>query len=155
MTTKLPIRHQWSSESRSSQVTPFVVGNAQHVEFVEPMPGFPEDRSFALAAVDPQGVLFTLRSLVRPELRFVVMPPAGFFPDYQPDITENHVAPLGPVTDIELQVLVIVSVKDGIADATANLLAPIIMIPESGRAMQVILDDTRLPLRAPLSALAS
>jgi flagellar assembly factor FliW len=125
------------------------------LDFVEPLPGFPDDRSFALAAVDPDGVLFTLRSLTRPGLRFVVMPPAAFFPDYQPQVTESHVGPLGNVEDVELQVLVIVCVQDGIADATANLLAPIVLVPESGRAMQVVLDDTRLPLRAPLLAAAS
>jgi flagellar assembly factor FliW len=127
----------------------------RRLDFVEPLPGFPDDRSFTLAAVDPDGVLFTLRSVERPGLRFVVMPPATFFPDYQPEVTELHLAPLGAVTEVELQVLVIVSVQDGIADATANLLAPIVMIPASGRAMQVVLDDARLPLRAPLLAAAS
>jgi flagellar assembly factor FliW len=125
------------------------------VEFVEPIPGFPEEREFTLSALDPDGVLFTLRSVRTPQLRFVVMPPAEFFPDYEPAVTETAVSPLGEVADAELQVLVIVSVKDGIADATANLLAPIVLVPESGRAMQVVLDDPQLPLRAPLLPLAS
>jgi flagellar assembly factor FliW len=46
--------------------------------------------------------------------------------------------------------LVVVSVQNGIADATANLLAPIVLVPETGRAMQVVLDDPLLPLRSPL-----
>jgi flagellar assembly factor FliW len=125
------------------------------VEFVEPIPGFPEERAFTLSAIDPDGVLFTLRSVRTPQLRFVVMPPAGFFPDYEPAVSETAVSPLGDVADRELQLLVIVSVKDGISDATANLLAPIVMLPDSGRAMQVVLDDPRLPLRAPLVPPAS
>lgn len=125
------------------------------VEFVEPIPGFPEERDFTLSAIDPDGVLFALRSVRTPQLRFVVMPPAGFFPDYAPAVTETSVSSLGDVAERELQVLVIVSVKDGIADATANLLAPIVLIPESGRAMQIVLDDPQLPLRAPLLPLAS
>ncbi|UQX87936.1 flagellar assembly protein FliW [Jatrophihabitans telluris] len=128
---------------------------ARLVEFVEPIPGFEDERDFSLAAIDAEGTLFSLRSLRTPQLRFVVMPPAGFFPDYEPAVNESDVAPLGDVADVELQLLVIVSVKDGIADATANLLAPIVMIPENGRAMQVVLDDPRLPLHAPLLPLAS
>jgi flagellar assembly factor FliW len=128
---------------------------SRRIAFVEPMPGFPDDLDFSLVPIDPAGTLFTMRSVLRPELRFIVMPPAGCFPDYRPDVTEADVAALGQVADVELQVLVIVAVKDGIADATANLMAPIVMIPESGRAVQVILDDARLPLRAPLVAQAS
>jgi flagellar assembly factor FliW len=125
------------------------------VEFVEPILGFPDERSFTLSALDPDGVLFALRSTRTPQLRFVVMPPAGFFPDYHPLVTEADLAALGPVDDVELQLLVIVTVRDGMADATANLLAPIVLSPERGTAMQLVLDDARLPLHAPLVATAS
>jgi flagellar assembly factor FliW len=132
-----------------------VAGRGLIVEFVEPIPGFPDERRFLFSAIDPEGVLFTLRSMTTPRLRFVVMPPAAFFPDYQPDVTVEQVRPLGLGEDAELQVLVIVSVRDGLADATANLLAPIVMVAESGQAMQVVLNDPTLPLRAPLVAAAS
>jgi flagellar assembly factor FliW len=122
------------------------------LEFVEPLPGFPDERDFTLSALDPDGLLFAMRSVRTPQLRFVVMPPAGFFPDYQPAVAEDELAALGDLTDVELQLLVIVSVKDGIADATANLLAPIVLIPETGVALQIVLGDPRLPLRAPLLA---
>ena len=135
------------------------------IEFVEPIPGFPDERTFSLAPLDQDAVLFVLRSLRTPRLRFVVMPPATFFPDYQPAVAAEDVAALGDLSggavdgadggDVELQVLVIVSVTDSITDATANLLAPIVLEPVSGRAMQVVLGDARLPLRAPLFASAS
>ncbi|MCW2521781.1 MAG: hypothetical protein JWO63_116 [Frankiales bacterium] len=125
------------------------------VEFVEPIPGFPQERQFLFSAIDPEGVLFTLRSLSTPSLRFVVIPPAAFFPDYQPEVSVADVASLGLGEDAELQVLVIVSVRDGLADATANLLAPIVLVAESGQALQIVLNDPTLPLRAPLVAAAS
>lgn len=134
------------------------------VEFVEPIPGFADERTFSLAPLDEDAVLFVLRSLRTPRLRFVVMPPAPFFPDYHPAVDAQDVAALGELggaeigdgePEVELQVLVIVSVTDSITDATANLLAPIVLDPASGRAMQVVLADARLPLRAPLFASAS
>jgi flagellar assembly factor FliW len=82
------------------------------------------------------------------------MPPAPFFPEYQPDMSESDVEVLGPPSDGELQLLVIVAIRDGISDATANLLAPIVVEPASGKAIQLVLDDARLPLCAPLVAAA-
>ncbi|MCW2539554.1 MAG: flagellar assembly protein FliW [Frankiales bacterium] len=125
------------------------------LEFVEPIPGFPDERDFTLSAIDPDGVLFAMRSLRTPDLRFIVMPPEGFFPGYLPQVSEADVTSLELGPEAELQIMVIVTVSDGIGDATANLLAPIVLDPERGRAIQLILDDSDLPLRAPLLAAAS
>jgi flagellar assembly factor FliW len=130
-------------------------GRGLVVDFVEPIPGFPAERQFLFSALDPEGVLFTLRSLTTPSLRFVVMPPGSFFPDYAPEVTVEDVASLGLGEDAELQLLLIVSVQNGLSDATANLLAPIVLVAEAGQAMQVVLSDPTLPLRAPLVAAAS
>ena len=46
--------------------------------------------------------------------------------------------------------LVVVTVTDSIADATANLLAPIVIAAAAGTAVQLVLPDADLPLRAPL-----
>lgn len=125
------------------------------VDFVEPIPGFPADRQYLFSALDRDGVLFTLRSTTTPSLRFVVMPPESFFPDYEPEVTADDVAPLGLAEHAEVQLLVIVSMTNGLSDATANLLAPIVLVAEAGQAMQVVLSDPTLPLRAPLVAKAS
>lgn len=162
-------------EQRATTVGPVVTASepdsaagdgsgSQVVEFVEPIPGFPDERMFSLAPLGEDAVLFVLRSLRTPRLRFVVVPPAAFFPDYQPSVDARDVAALGDLSgrrdgegepEVELQLLVIVSVTDSITDATANLLAPIVLDPAGGRAMQLVLDDARLPLRAPLFAPAS
>jgi flagellar assembly factor FliW len=152
MTLEMTLEEGRPGAHRAPEAT---AASGRRVEFVEPIPGFPDERDFLLAGVDPQGVLFTLRSRRTPSLRFVVMPPAPFFPDYQPEVSEADVEALGDLCDAELQLLVIVSVEAGIADATANLLAPIVFEPASGRAVQLVLDDARLPLRAPLMAAAS
>jgi flagellar assembly factor FliW len=136
-------------------VTASPSGGHPILDFVEPIPGFPEEREFVLAPLDPTGTLFALRSLRTPGLRFIVMPPAVFFPDYHPAVDEGDVSPLALGDSTDLQVLVIVSVQDGIGDATVNLRAPIVLATDTGRAMQLILDDARWPLHAPLVAAAS
>src|SRR5271168_5193559 len=106
--------HAFSDEPATEATRP--------VRFVEPLPGFPDMDSFTLSAIDPHGLLYTLRAVDDPELRFVLAPPEGFFGDYRPDIADEVGDALGAN---EVELLVIVTVPTGLHDATANLRAPI------------------------------
>jgi flagellar assembly factor FliW len=117
---------------------------------VGPMLGFPEHQRFGLARLDEQGSVCDLRSLDDPELRFVVVPPHLFFPDYAPVITDATAEQLEARTADDLIALVVVTLGEGLSQATANLLAPVLVNPERRLAAQVVLDDAGLSLRAPL-----
>jgi len=125
------------------------------LRFAEPIPGFPDEREFAVTPVDPTGVLYALRSVRTPGLRFVMAAPGAFFPDYEPDLVPGDLVGLGVGGGDEVIVLVMVTVTDSIADATANLLAPIVIAPNTSAAVQLVLADSRWPLRAPLLKVAS
>ncbi len=120
------------------------------IAFTVPIPGFPDERDFTVTALDAHGVLYALRSVRTPSLRFVVAAPGRFFPSYQPILLPADVAALGVRDGDEVLVLVIVTVTNGIADATANLLAPIVIAADRATAVQLVLPDADLPLRAPL-----
>lgn len=122
------------------------------LELVEPMPGFPGHRRFALVRLDDAGVLCALCSLDDPDLRFLVVPPAVFFDDYFPVISDETVAALGIVSPDDVLVLVLVNPGESAASATVNLLAPVLVNTGNRRATQVILDDASLLVRAPLVA---
>lgn len=125
------------------------------LEFTAPIPGFEDEREFTVSPLDEAGVLYALRSTRTPGLRFVLASPGVFFPDYAPDLAPADVESLGAAAGDELLVLVIVTVTNGLSDATANQLAPIVIAAERGTAMQVVLADSGLPLRAPLLRAAS
>jgi flagellar assembly factor FliW len=120
------------------------------LEFVAPMPGFPLERRFVLVSLDDAGLLYSLRSVDRPELRFLVAPPAPFFPDYAIDVDNATLAELGVLDADELLVLLVINAGEHPGDASANLMAPIVVARRSLRAVQVILSRTGLPVRAPL-----
>jgi flagellar assembly factor FliW len=122
------------------------------LELVEPLPGFPEHRRFALARLDDAGVLCALRSLDDPDLRFLVVPPGAFFSDYAPEIDDQTAAALAIDSAEDVLALVMVNPGDSPSTATANLLAPVLVNHRTRRAFQVVLDDPSLPLRAPLVA---
>ena len=79
-----------------------------------------------------------LISLQNPDLMFPVVDPGNFVRDYQPSISE-------PESWDTL--LTIVSIGETRESVTANLRAPILVQRESQKAKQIILTDSKYPLR--------
>ncbi len=121
------------------------------IDMVAPMPGFPEHQRFALVQLDEAGVLCSLQSVEDPELRFLVVPPSAFFPDYAPVIDDATVSTLGIESADDAIVLLVVNPGDDAGAATANLLAPVVVNLATRQGGQVVLDED-LPIRAPLLA---
>jgi flagellar assembly factor FliW len=121
------------------------------IEMVEPMPGFPDLRQFTLVRLDETGVLSSLSSVEDPSLRFLVVPPQVFFPDYAPEIDDATATSLGLERAEDALLLVVVNPGDAAGTATANLLAPVLVNVVTRQGGQVVLDED-LPIRAPLLA---
>jgi len=128
----------------------FVESGIPMIEFVQPMPGFPAHRAFALVRLDDSGVLTELRSLSDDRLRFVVVPSAAFRPDYAPVIDDEAVAELAIDAATDVLVLLVLTAAGTLADTTVNLKAPILVNLRTNAAMQVVLDDPSLDVHAPL-----
>jgi flagellar assembly factor FliW len=128
-----------------------VVEDIPVIDLVAPMPGFPDHQRFALVRLDEAGVLCSLQSVEDPQLRFLVVPPSAFFPDYSPVIDDATVTSLGIRSAEDALVLVVVNPGDDAGTATANLLAPVVVNLATRQGGQVVLDED-LPIRAPLLA---
>ncbi len=122
------------------------------IELVQPMPGFPDRRRFALVMLDDAGTLCALRSLEDPDLRFLVVTPGSFFPGYSPEIDDAAAAELGLTVAEDALVLLVLTAGATLDETTANLLAPVVVNIATRRAAQIILDDSSLPVSAPLVA---
>lgn len=122
------------------------------IDLVQPMPGFPHESRFALVQVDDDGVLCSLTSLDAPDLRFLVVPPARFFPDYAPEVDDETASRLGVSSSDEVLLLCLITAGDSLATTTANLAAPLLVNTATNRALQVVLDDPALSVATPLVA---
>ena len=122
------------------------------IELVHPMPGFPDQRHFALVQLDDAGGLSSLTSLDEQDLRFLVVPPGPFFPDYVPEVDDDVVAELGIESADDVLLLVVLNAGRSLAETTANLAAPVLVNTVTRRAAQVIFDQPGLPVAAPLVA---
>ena len=119
------------------------------------LPGFPDAHRFALVRIedDADDAPFAiLRSLDTPDLEFVVVHPFLFFPTYAPELDDETAERLDLRSEDDAVILAIVTVADEVKDATANLAAPIIVNRRTRQALQAVLGDIDLDLRAPLGA---
>lgn len=132
-------------------------GELPDLVFVRPMPGFPGLTRFVLVrlredgAVDGKGdvaVLYELRSLEQPEVRFLVAVPTPFFPDYEIELDATACADLDLHDASDALVLVLLTVDPPTGGATANLLAPVVVNARTRDAAQVILSGSDWPVRA-------
>jgi flagellar assembly factor FliW len=120
------------------------------IDLVAPLPGFPDDRRFVLVQVNDAGLLYAFTSLDSPTLRFLVAPPAPFFPDYAPEVDDEALAALGTTDPADLLLLLVISPGASAGDATVNLMAPIVLDQRAGRGLQIVLNGSGLPVRQPL-----
>ncbi|GGK18301.1 hypothetical protein GCM10010124_08600 [Pilimelia terevasa] len=129
-------------------------GELPVIEFVAPLPGFPRHRAFALVRLDEDGLLYALTSVDDPGLRFLVAPPAPFFPAYAPEVPEEALELLGTDDLARILLLLVITTGESVAESTANQLAPILIDQVSRKALQVVLSGSDLPVRAELTAAA-
>jgi flagellar assembly factor FliW len=125
-----------------------LTGTELTIEFVTDMPGLPGMSRCGLVRLDESGALYRLQSLIDPDLRLLVAAPPVFFSDYEPQIDDETAASIGLSAVEDAVVLVVVTAGASAAQATANLLAPIVINATTRQAVQVL--QVNQQLSAPL-----
>lgn len=120
------------------------------LRFAAGLPGFPEAHRFALVRWGDTGPFSVLRSLDVDALEFLVVPPNLFFPDYAPELDNVAATRLRLDDADDALLLVVVTLGDRAEDATANLMAPIVVHRATLEAAQVVLDRSGYDVRVPL-----
>lgn len=121
------------------------------IRFVRHIPGFPGLSRYALVDLgdgDAESVLYELRSLEQPEIRFMVAVPGAFFPEYEVELDAASCEELGLLDAADALVLVVLTVGPDLTSSTANLLAPVVVNARTRAAAQVILSGSDWPVRA-------
>ena len=119
------------------------------IHFPEGLIGLDQLKNFLVMPNQKQGPLFWIQSVDDPAFAFVVTDPTNFFLDYAvlPDEEERRKLEIDEGgTSFVLAIVTISSNKE----ITLNLSGPILYAPETGRGLQVILEDPRYDIRTPL-----
>jgi flagellar assembly factor FliW len=109
-----------------------------HVEFPHGIPAFETERRFRLIERHP---LLFLESETSPELSFLLLPIALIDPDYQLALPDEDRQIIGASQKSNLLCLAMITVAEDLPP-TANLLAPVVVNLDSGRAVQAVRSDS-------------
>lgn len=126
------------------------IDDGKVVKFVGPMLGFEQASEFALLDPNPESPFKVLQLAGNPDVCFLVADPAAFFPDYQLALTPAQVSGLGLSDPAKAAVLVVVTIAEGGARITANLLGPLVVNAETFRGKQIVLSGTGYKVDEPL-----
>ncbi|OLT53618.1 flagellar assembly protein FliW [Cellulosimicrobium sp. CUA-896] len=116
------------------------------ITFVTPPPGL-DARRFELLAEDDDGV-YTLAALDAPGVEMLVLTPTRWVPDYAPAIPAADLDRIG-AGDEEPVLLVVANARHGAV--SVNLVAPVLVHPDTGAAVQAILEGQGHELRRELA----
>ncbi len=112
--------------------------------------GFPEITDFALVYDEEKGKdtpIRWLQSLQEPEFALPVMDPLLVAKDYNPEVEDNYLIPLGKMTAEDTLVLVTVTVPKDLTKMSVNLQAPVIINADSKKAVQIIVNAEKCPVK--------
>lgn len=112
--------------------------------------GFPEMTDFALLYDEEKGKdtpIRWLQSLQEAEFAMPVMDPLMVAKDYNPEVEDDHLIPLGEMKMEDTLVLVTVTVPKDLTKMSVNLQAPIIINADSKKATQIIVNAEKYPVK--------
>ena len=122
------------------------------IHFPVGLPGFPEQKDFAILEHKTGSPFCWLQSLTHPDLAFVMTDPQILVPDYLSDLSPEEKYYLHQEDNKEdIVIFALVTIPPGKPqEATVNLLGPIRVNTKSGIGKQVILSNSGYNHRHPL-----
>jgi flagellar assembly factor FliW len=104
--------------------------------------GFESLKHYVLFDAEQQP-FFWLQSIEEEHVAFVLINPFIFRPDYEMNIDNEELLPIGITNPDKAVILSIVTIPSDKSNMTANLQGPLIINRENHEAIQVVLTDSR------------
>ncbi len=115
------------------------INQSEIYAFPSGIPGFEDQKRFIVVKPEADSPFAYLQSMDRPELVLLVADPFLFFSDYDFDISDQTVSELKIERPEQVEVWCVVTVPDSLEEATANLLAPIVVNADAKIGKQTVL----------------
>lgn len=129
------------------------VDESRFIYFEDGILGFPELKRFMLIHDEEssgKNLISWMQSIEEPGFAMPVIDPLKVCPDYNPEVEDELLKPLGELTGDEILVLTTVTVPSEIEKMTSNLKAPFIINSENLKACQIILEDEQYLIKYPI-----
>jgi flagellar assembly factor FliW len=106
--------------------------------------GFEDYKEFTLLYDDEDGEkpdISWLQSLNEPALAIPVVNPFVVKPDYNPEVDDELLKPLGNLVEENIVVLISITVPDNVEKISANLKAPFIINSDERKGAQIVVEN--------------
>lgn len=126
------------------------IDDSKIIHFPSGIIGFPEMTEFALIFDEEKGKdtpIRWLQSLQEASFALPVMDPLLVAGEYNPEVEDELLKPLGEMGEDNTLVLVTVTVPRELSKMSVNLQAPIIINADNKRAMQIIVNADKFPVK--------
>lgn len=121
------------------------------IHFASGLPGFLDEKKFAVLDIPGNELLQILQSIQTPNLAFFVTNPHYFYESYEFKLDEHIIDALQITEEKEIVILSIMTIKDPFHTSTINLQAPIIINSKKKSGKQYILNDEKYTMKAKIS----
>ncbi|MCL2220606.1 MAG: flagellar assembly protein FliW [Chitinispirillia bacterium] len=120
------------------------------ITFPGGIPGFEKHKRFVVVDM-PQCEPFSWLACVDGlALRFAIINPLIFIPDYSPNFSKEQLTDLGHCEIADLVLYAIVTIGDNPEESTANLAGPVIINKTAKLGKQVLIEDDRYSTQDPI-----
>ncbi len=127
-----------------------VYANEDIITFNSGIPGFEQNKQFVIVSIPDYAPFEWLVCIDGSKLRFAIINPLLFVPDYDPKIIKEQLDDLAVDAPEDLLLYVIVTIRENPLESTANLVGPIILNRRKKTGKQIIIDDDRYTTREPI-----
>ena len=127
------------------------IEDSKIIHFVNGLVGFPQMTDFALihdAESDGKKGIQWLQSMQEPQFALPVVNPLVIMPEYNPQVEDELLKPLGSFENDDMLVLVTVTVPSDLTKMSVNLQGPIVINAATKKACQIIAEgyDVKYPI---------
>ena len=129
------------------------IADEKIIRFPNGIVGFPELTDFALihdCEKENNTAVKWLQSMQEAAFAMPVVDPLVVKPDYNPEVEDELLKPIGELNPDSTLVLVTLTVPSDITKMTVNLQAPIVVNADEMKACQIIVDTEKYPVRFPI-----
>ena len=130
-----------------------VIEESKIITFVNGIVGFPELTQFALIYDEEKGKTAGVRwlqSVQEAEFAIPVIDPLMVMEDFNPEVDDELLRPIGELNPDEMLVLVTITVPSDLKQMTVNLKAPIIINAKECKACQIIAEGEKYQVKYPI-----
>ncbi len=120
------------------------------ITFPSGIPGFENNKEFVLVQIPDYAPFEWLVCVDGTRLRFALVNPMLFLPDYSPKMVKGQIEELKIEKPEDVLLYVIVTIKENPANSTANLVGPIVVNKRSKIGKQIIVEDERYSTQEPI-----